>query len=826
MKRIVKIVQNFINPIWRKASGHTILETALVMPVLLGLVIGAVDVSNVLRSYSVLKEGVERSLRCVYTVNGKCVDVNPAVHTALYNVYRLDSTPEYYGYSWDYSGTERFFEAPDYRLYNFRATVLGSVSFSYNKYNWQVQRDFYPAVGESKRIVKIAKFPFIDNLDNRYLPENSTFSWRRSRGVAYPKASITQTAGHTINDVKLNSRRTTTATLKFTVPSPLPNIDSSYASLPCHLSNRVDKNANNHTPNTSTNCGSRYPDFTKIVLWIKGDSYNSERGSEGKVEISLSYVFNGERTVIDLGGREFSGVAARRRNDDGSLKPANASFVPRGAPQNYVSEGFRNAYPDEFSIHTSLPVPYNTEITVRFRLTSYNNKLLKWTGRKVKVFDALYNDTPYTLTAECEGGVPLSAEGEVTTQNNSSCTTNPPLSNINYIRITDHNNPLRSDPPVTIACSAVEPNWDEQMLAFGFNPEDYHPLEYDPSNTCGVVTATSSCPEAGTTGEHGSRANYGVSGDPNSDSRAQAQEICPPWNSDIENGAQPFNISWTETTVPLTSVQEVVWNTRTSCLEQMPTSEIIPSEYAVYPKLAFDQERVYNGRYIYTGSGEGRDPAVLVTNDPNYNCGEFLVRSRYWDEENNPPNDPVIPNTSLFHGIRQDLGCNWEEQLRNEAVTLGMNPQAYFEAQRDSQTVTQLPSEPSDSCVTYWQDNGAPTGETLLGTFPEDQIPAECNEEGVSCRLELVGFSGPETGTVTYDFDYAAEHFGFEEIKAGLPRAELNCSGPDCVRLSVNEQNGEFIASGEIDVPLNLLFHDTITLSYTQRQKWEGKYTQ
>ena len=63
---------------FRNSLGQTLLEVAMVMPVLLGVSLAALDINHGLRSFTALKEGVRTSLRlCVYSgrASGLCASL-------------------------------------------------------------------------------------------------------------------------------------------------------------------------------------------------------------------------------------------------------------------------------------------------------------------------------------------------------------------------------------------------------------------------------------------------------------------------------------------------------------------------------------------------------------------------------------------------------------------------------------------------------------------------------------------------------------------------------------------------------------------------------
>ncbi|MGA1192204.1 MAG: TadE/TadG family type IV pilus assembly protein, partial [Bdellovibrionota bacterium] len=61
---------------FKRASGYSLLEVALTLPILFIIMIGAYDVSTAYHGYTALREGVEAANRCTWTTDGKCSSFN------------------------------------------------------------------------------------------------------------------------------------------------------------------------------------------------------------------------------------------------------------------------------------------------------------------------------------------------------------------------------------------------------------------------------------------------------------------------------------------------------------------------------------------------------------------------------------------------------------------------------------------------------------------------------------------------------------------------------------------------------------------------------
>jgi len=137
---------------FKNVAGYALFEQALIIPVLFVLVLGAVDIHSALQSYTALQEGVRTSLRCVYTVDGNCLEIEHSSAQALYDVSLIQpgDDDQTYGYQYHYGGNEKFIQRPVYTVNNFRANVLDSVFFDQQRSSHFGERSWSPATGTRK----------------------------------------------------------------------------------------------------------------------------------------------------------------------------------------------------------------------------------------------------------------------------------------------------------------------------------------------------------------------------------------------------------------------------------------------------------------------------------------------------------------------------------------------------------------------------------------------------------------------------------------------------------------------------------------------------
>ncbi|MCB0332570.1 MAG: hypothetical protein KDD55_03665, partial [Bdellovibrionales bacterium] len=330
--------------------------------------------------------------------------------------------------------------------------------------------------------------------------------------------------------------------------------------------------------------------------------------------------------------------------------------------------------------------------------------------------------------------------------------------------------------------------------------------------------------------------NYGVAQQPDGDGYVttnNAYAICPPQGTSNQEAFPPadqgtiVNVKWLTAMAPIPGNPSIDW-TRTNCNQAQPPQ--VPTEVALYHhhddgEITFSH---YAEEHIYTGpeNAPENDPDYVVANDPLYNCSDYSPSFTVGSKDYNK-NMENLPDESLFASLVNELGCDWEDVVRDEAISLGMNSAAFFEASFADQTITQLTGEPAE-CATFWEDPGEPNDGDLIevagNPYPSGVVPAEC--EHSACHVEFIGFDGDGSGgagEVEIDLEKAAQDYGFETIRAFYPRASWNCEDNDCVNLDVAYEGQSMVSRGTVQVPMNLLLGESVELSYEEAETFEGE---
>lgn len=789
--------------------GFSLLEQTMVLPVLLLFIAGAFDINTLLQAHTALQEGVTASLRCVYTTDGKCVSVTPDSRPRLYNYYRIERHAEYLVDLFDFSGTMRWIDRPNYLYNNFQATVLDTVQYDQPTANIVAQRKYYPAERSATYALRTSDLPYIEGtarnpiLRHRGTPRSVPAQPQGS----YPATTSAVSGVDLISDDALGQPATVHGYAYFsTPPAPQKILLSNYLNRPGSQGHAADYSS-----------GLQSGTFVHVALHITGDKSATTVGSTGGVAIDLQREDvpgfpPGWRTVEPLGAQQLG-----RAPGEGS----SANFVIRGLPDEYID----GSVPDYQELHKyPLPLQWNTRYRIKFTLTRSAGRV-GWQAHELRLYYPL--DVPRQEVFPCQGGLPPCSAAE-------SCqiSAGPPPEILDpAVIIHSEQAILRYDPPILLQNCSPGRDPIEVMLVQHSIHECPAAFEFqaDPAS-CPITVETQNCPAIGTASS--GMPNYGVPESPGTDgfirSSASASSICSPPSGAL--AGEPQNPRWTvhNASVPFDDIEPGSDGSLEHSRQQCDSSAAWPahSRLGNYFHLFYGQA-LLNHIPHYTGS---IDPVALKA-DPSsgFACSEFPLRESTVDitpQSRTPDN-----GGSLFFGEHLKPGCNWEEVLRQDALNYQLIPaQAYFVANSPSLSSRkeQMADEP-DACVDpvpeiVWSD---PDSQALVlgGPFPEGTIPVECQGTGIACSAEFAGFGqGQQSGT-NYNFDYAAQHFGFNEIQARYPAARWNCPEKHCATLTVQEDGPFLNATASMAVPLYVLGRKTVELRYAGRERKEAEFS-
>lgn len=797
-----------------KEGAYSLLEQAIVLPALLIFIFGAIDINTGLQSYNALQEGASTALRCVYTTDGKCVEYSANPRVALYEYFKPEVEPEIYGDKYNYSGTEKYIGLPDYEIRTFSATVLNQYSYEIEQFDNTAAVAYYPAKGiVEPRLIYTSDFPRINGTNSA----NASFRYNLTPHNQYQSKINFSVNASGSNSDKNNPTVFTTEILNMPVPAWMGTSAS------CFFSQNFNRGTNNHPADESQPC-TVVPDINyqvPIVIHVKGNGHGT--GSTQDARLRMYLIKNPEqprsnRRVIDLGGRLFTGPVNQNYG----------SLVPRGVPENFINENYFALYPEEYNLYQDIKLKYGQKFRLRFVLTSESGGTVRWQANSVDIYTPQYipaNEHEYA----CINPIKKSEEHDL-----SACTIDP-AANPNNETISDvviSGPRLYTDPATTIhLCNPNDLSMEQMSQSLGTSItqiSDYVKVgsqQNSPACT-NLHSGQKDCPAG----------NRGVTPPLTPE---KANQECPVVLDTAHTGLQPVNIHWTETTLNFTLNNAIDWQPET-CDEASPPSELknSNSQLSYYKNTTLGQPHFVANDARRYDSGPGivkatvndpnqlalNDPERLVVEDPRFNCSGYAAKEKSYNNQY-----PALPASSLFNGPVPQLGCDWAESIREEAMAapINMPANAFFLARSELALAdpVRLPEVPDSECIDY-RPYGE-QGEKLipLGIFPAGSVPEECENSLFPCVAKFVGFDGDnnEFQEIKLDVNLAAEGYGFGEIKAAYPRARWNCEGDDCVKMEVFKDNEHLVAQAKIRVPLKLLFGKSVEFTHTAKERWEGE---
>lgn len=327
--------------------GVQLLEFSVVSVLLLTFIFGAFDINRALHSYTALQEGVRTSLRCVYTVNGECINVSQSSPAPLFDWYHVTSRDpdSEWVYQYDYEGREDYIRKPVYQIGNFTAEVLDSVSFNYQYTSHAFEQRMFPTQGDISQHIWMSRQPYISGQGGtpHQQRNNPRFSYRFGGG-SYP-----QLAGVTTNVVNrtdqpndfiegVASSEKFIGRINFTLPVPVSDPSNCYQAQASQF-DRPRNGGNAPLPSGAT-CGDNLLDQKmRVIIHVRGRNVGENSNTQAAVQLYLARPNGNE---VGLGGVSFSGQGG------------TTNFCPRGSTEAYVDPDFADdSICDETLLHSA-----------------------------------------------------------------------------------------------------------------------------------------------------------------------------------------------------------------------------------------------------------------------------------------------------------------------------------------------------------------------------------------------------------------------------------------------------------------------------------------
>lgn len=840
--------------------GVSLLENAVLLPLVLATVVGVIDLNTVLQGYTALHTGVDTALRCAYPVDGACVSSEARLTTfdwfKLTRALRPDPVSTV-----DYAGTARLLLVPSYEIIP-TVRVLDRGSAAAGPSGLTLTPAEYQASGETGVVILRA---FLPGLERALLTEGvSSDNPRLARMVypgdkrgSYPPRLSVGVRGSKVHRGLERSDDLYGYTDYFRVP--FPDFPANAApSGRCYLAQGYNRSNVGTTPQFESACGEEAPNgnpgnprgenprfapsqFTptsdEMYIALDIDGSNNRTGS-GALKLTLEEYSGGlsrpvRVAVRALGGQHFGNEGA--------------DFFPRGVPLEYIPSAWQDRV--EFNDYQAIRVrrdptePQQSKLyRLRFHLVEGNH--VSWQATAVRVYTPVY--ATVRVRKPCAERV-RESERVLGSYSCNLAEITPP-----YQVGMRNGSAMKSGESVTLGGAELHDELGQRFSDVLSEEEARRRLrpvspwsaaDYVVERTPGATpTVEWSCPE-----------NSGVATPADSSGLLPATEaavaLCPP-----PPGVPLSRVSYSERVKSLPPIEYEVSDCRVPRPGELGWA--LPEALASYPKLALGEPRLLRYTPRSTGTEAVRDPLELITS-PKFECADVRVRQVRFDRssESADPRSRGIEGrvedlfveadtTSVFSGERPELqqGCR-DLVLSADAAKLGapfgVDRESFFVAEQ--KPVGRRPlaeigvSEGMRRCIATGSTSEVVVAREAIATaLAAGSTPPLCVEDPAACERVFHGFSSDGAQRTGQGVDIVlAQAKGVEALQATYPRARTACNptvDTECVRIEPLGSSAEADAPliefrAQMQVPLvsTALFGiDRMPLSYVagRRKEW------
>lgn len=744
--------------------GVALLEMAVVLPVVVLLVAGAVDLSRILIAHSALQAGVDGALRCAFPREAACVAA-PASEPAepLFQWYLLSGARRYHYLTSTYTGEARWLSGTRFQR-TARARVLGSVAFRrpHQRYQLRSERMLNTATIDA---VTRAAVPFqISGAD----PRAPAISASAPDGTIVTRVSL---AGLEL-ELPANRSSITVRTPSFSLPTPVWT--EQQRSAPCVVQEQGSEDWRSCSEQWSWDHAAIYGERTGrwqipplssqeegrlntyAVLVVRGSTKQTAPNARGQLQLRLI----GAR-VRDLGGQRFMG----------SLD--NANFFARGAPAAWVDSAMREAAArdsgsaSEFDkyqgIKLSYGAPYSLEFTLSRAAGAGDTSSLSWHGEELIIYTPRYSALK----------VPLPCSAAI-----ASCASECALAGGAPFGIqTARRDRIMIAQDLGCAPDAQPPQLAAIERSVVGSLETTCTRLITRAGSCDAPREERACPE-----------NVGIS-PLQTTFRAAAAALCP-----APRDAEPSSVEWHEqelTLPPLTWLQ-------TECKQSPPSS---PPHWGDFPNITISELALSEREPLAISA----DPARLLSSEPErFDCPAVQLHQESFGSCGDQPSLSGL-------GIPGAISAPALELVRQDAARCGIPAQAFIALTHSPLTLTAHTHPPSVG-IPFSTSFDEPLQRTaLLPPLRRGEVPEQCRSGTETCFATFSGSSSrqsrsedPLQANNTGEFS-AAERYGYQEISANYPAARPACVGADCSHVQVLRDGATIVASGSLEVPLTTL---------------------
>ncbi len=793
-------------------EGSTIIEQALVYPILLVIILGAADITRIFQAHAVLDQGLRSALRCLTPASGDCTEFAPRHSEDRFDVYRRLVAPTYRAQEFHYSATARWLGLPLHQIDRAQAAVIESVRYSRPQYQYQFHRELFRPHGSVFYALQTRAFPNVDLApDGAFVPLVKESPSAVGEALPAVRVPVSDVWLRYSTDARESSR--TRAEVSFTVSreslfggaaDELRDGERCFLrrhgvvdfSMPCDSAKLFPDRSTKFAMIDSDFRSGGGPRFTYLMVDVRG-MVRTRNGAEGAVELSVSQRIDGRMVSRRLGGRRLSGSGV-------------SNFVPRGAPTGNYSRELLSRYGVEVEAHQAIAVAVGIPVTLTFTLISdYSNaQALEWRAREISIFTPQYRIE--SASVRCDQLISR-ADFELSPRDRCSRSSHaagvPRLDTV--VLAAEAESVEYRTLCATDTSSGLSSLAEQGVMGFVSSG-------VSAGAACGESRTTVACPE--------NRGLPGISLVAENESRelcglADANAICP-LPAAVDRGSACWKIVSKEVPVP----ESARWVQR-SCLQDGPRAIDLPAELRHYPSLSISSSRL-EGEFValYTN---GVEPQKFVDEHSEYRCAEIEEKIKSIDSAQSR-----LKPESLFFS-NNALGANYREKLFSDAqrhfadASENLDSRAYFEAKEEVRSVL-LKNPPKDSGQPYWIDESAPAQwEKIASSISEGVLPAICSRVNEVCRLELSSQSMPIPENVVPYSAATAQQRAFAAIDAALPGLTHGCTerSRGCATIAVADQYDSvgrmYRVTGEIRLPL-IFSRELYILKRHAQGRWEG----
>ena len=717
-------------------SGLSLLETAVILPVVLAFIFGSIDVTNYFRSYNAVREGVNSSLRCLYPTDAGCVAVASPQTVTVNDQF----VPPVYSKFYDYDGQEKKLFLPDYTYGGISARTLESVNYSVDSHQYISGKPAYDSFGYAKVIS--VEYPSIKNPDETHLTPRQAIVG--NEGIKINDATETAVNGERLacNDIADEEKLYKEVT--FTIPA-LPKAMASDPDL-ANISGCNGRRGMDTISSRSTCTADVTRKYARLFFKLNGTFESDSLANGGHLNLFIHYqdeqghwrpaAFiddNLTQRKSELGGQDF--------NNDSS------NFYPRGFLTSEVDyndsdgEGLKsyNGAEVNFEPHGRIYIPWGSNVklslTLRPPLKAINGTCSSGghVGWKMKGSKFIVGKpTIESEQVDCRNPSTLTQcrDKSIVCKQDNKKISNPFIKAVSDKQVFDIDcspQPTTMTDQVSFGCQdSLAANNSKLLEHVGFSSSDFKDYisAVNPAISC-PNTRVINCPT-----------NFGVT-DPatqNPDgtftikNSAEAEQVCP--TTDAIPGSQQWsekitNINYSS---PITKKSaDCSFNPN----DPLPADQL-PAEARPYKKLILPTAAKTGTTQMDTAA---TDPAALK-NQPQYSCAFVTTENRSFSEDAHQQfNDAEWQKllASDFYGPHHQLGCSATETLKAEAKTIGLNDKSYFAITKQQPTGTdeyQVSMNSVDRCTQVRVDQTLAAtnlrSKVAGGPFDQGVIPPEC----------------------------------------------------------------------------------------------------